>query len=238
MKIEQQVQKDAKAAGADAKPKFVTKEYPLVMRDSDGRRWGLAAKDSPLARVAAELKYEIQVTDADGLHLPHPLDGYIRIKADRPPTVFASVDVQYFLPSTGVPEINYTAEDDYGIARLQMRVEIVHQDSTAVPEAVGEPIALLKSKADPVLHASLPLKGTYRLPLDQYKLAKGDQVRLLVDATDYRGDAPGKTTTSEPLLLQVTDESGIMAALSETDRHAYEQMNILIQRQSQTGGLK
>ena len=51
------------------------------------------------------MKYQIQVTDEDGLHLPHPMDGYIRIKIDRPPTIAASVDVQYFLPNTGMPEI-------------------------------------------------------------------------------------------------------------------------------------
>ena len=76
-----------------------------------------------------------------------------------------------------------------------------------------------------MLKPSLPLTGTYRLPLEQYKLAKGDQVRLTVEAVDYRGDDPGKPTKSEPIVLQITDESGIMAALSETDRHAYAQMN-------------
>ena len=72
------------------------------------------------------MKYEIQVTDEDGLHLPHAIDGYIRIKIDRPPTIIAAVDVQYFLPTTGMPEITYTVNDDYGISRVQLYAEVIH----------------------------------------------------------------------------------------------------------------
>jgi hypothetical protein len=215
----------------------VKKEFPLEKQDTEGRRWKLTPADTPLSHVDSLLKYEIQVTDIDGLHLPHPLDGSIRIKPDRPPSVTASVDVQYFLPSSGVPEISYTANDDYGISAMRLFVEVIHSGSS--PETVGEPIPILKQQsAAPVLKPKLPLAGVYRLPLDQFKLAKGDQVRLILEATDYRGGEPGKSTKSDPVVLQITDESGILAALSETDRHAYDQMNVLIQRQTQTGGLK
>jgi hypothetical protein len=136
-----------------------------------------------------------------------------------------------------VPEINYSANDDYGISAMQMYVEVIHPGGN--PDTSPEPISIAKQKlAKPVLKPDLPFTGTYRLSLDQFKLAKGDQVKLTLEATDYRGDQPGKATKSDPVILQITDEGGIMAALSETDRHAYEQMNTLIQRQSQTGGLK
>ena len=222
---------------ADKKPVTSKKDYPLEKQDADAHRWTLTATDTPLAHIDSLLRYEIQVTDADGLRLPHPLEGSIRIKADRPPTVMASVDVQYFLPTTGVPEINYSANDDYGISALRMYVEVIHQGGS--PDTSAEPIPIPKQKlTKPVLKPNLPLTGTYRLALDQFKLVKGDQVRLIVEATDYRGDLPGKSTKSDPVVLQITDEGGIMAALSETDRHAYDQMNVLIQRQTQTGGLK
>jgi hypothetical protein len=222
---------------ADTKASGAKKQFALQRQDADGRRWTFATADSPLARVDSRVKYEIQVTDADGLHLPHPLEGSINIKADHPPTVSASVDVQYFLPNAGVPEIKYSASDDYGVAALQMYVEVVHPGGH--PDTSAEPIPIAKQKlAKPILKQDLPFAGTYRLPLDQFKLAKGDQVKLTLEATDYRGNQPGKATKSDPLILQITDESGIMSAMSETDRHAYEQMNTLIQRQSQTGGLK
>ncbi|HEV2969385.1 MAG TPA: DUF4175 family protein [Pirellulales bacterium] len=213
------------------------KDFPLEKTAADGRRWTLAGKESPLSRIDSPTRFEIQVTDADGLRLPRPVEGYIRIKPDRPPTVNASVDVQYFLPNTGLPEINYSANDDYGISRIQLYVEVIHPGGTS--ESPAEPIAISKENlAKPLLKPNLPLAGAYRLPLDQFKLAKGDQVKLTLEATDFRGDQPGKSTKSDPVVLQITDEGGIMAALSETDRHAYEQMNTLIQRQSQTGGLK
>ncbi|HKD36326.1 MAG TPA: DUF4175 family protein, partial [Pirellulales bacterium] len=221
----------------DKKAVTVKKEFPLEKQDAEGRRWKLTAVDTPLAHVDSLLKYEIQVTDIDGLHLPHPLDGSIRIKPDRPPTVTTSVDVQYFLPNSGTPEISYTANDDYGISAMRLFVEVIHPGGS--PETSAEPIPILKQQlAAPALKPTLPLTGIYRLPLEQFKLAKGDQVRLILEATDYRGDEPGKSTKSDPVVLQITDETGILAALSETDRHAYDQMNVLIQRQTQTGGLK
>jgi hypothetical protein len=213
------------------------KEFTLEKADAEERRWTLAGKDSPLSRIDSPTKFEVQVTDADGLHLPRPIEGYIRIKPDRPPTVIASVDVQYFLPNSGLPEINYSANDDYGISAVRLYVEVIHPSGTL--DSPVEPISIpIQKLAQPVLKPNLPLAGTYRLPLDQFKLAKGDQVKLILEATDYRGDQPGKSTKSDPVILQITDEGGIMAALSETDRHAYEQMNNLIQRQSQTGGIK
>jgi len=214
------------------------KSYPLAARDSDGRHWALPVAGSPLARIDDVLKYQIQVTDEDGLHLPHPMEGYIRIKIDRPPTIVASVDVQYFLPNTGLPEIRYTANDDYGISAIRATVEIQHEGSTAA-EPAPQVLDVLTIPADkPLVRPMIPKSGVYRLPLSTLKLVKGDQLKLTLEATDYRGDQPGKTTKSDPLVLQITDESGIMAALGETDLRAAHQMDVLIQRQTQTGGLK
>ena len=214
------------------------KSYPLAARDSDGRHWALPAAGSPLARIDDAVKYQIQVTDEDGLHLPHPMEGYIRIKIDRPPTITAKVDAEFFVPDTNLPEVHYTASDDYGLSAIRATVEIQHEGSTA---AQPEPQVLdvLSIPADkPLVRPRIPYSGVYRLPLSTLKLVKGDQVKLTLEATDYRGDQPGKTTKSDPLVLQITDVSGIMAALGETDARAAHQMDILIQRQTQTGGLK
>jgi hypothetical protein len=214
------------------------KSYPLAERDSDGRHWTLPPAGSPLARIADAVKYEIQVTDEDGLHLPSPMAGYIRIKIDRPPTITASVDVQYFLPNTGVPEIHFTANDDYGLSAIRAIVEIEHEGSTAAapPPQVIDVLTIAADK--PLLPPAIPYSGIYRLPLSALKLVKGDQIKLTLEATDYRGDQPGKSTKSDPLIMQITDQSGIMAALGETDLRAARQMDALIQRQTQAGGLK
>jgi len=214
------------------------KHFPLQAVDQDRREWALPEKDSALARVEKPLRYEVEAIDEDGLQLPHPLDGYIHTQTDRPPVVAAAVDVQFFLPTTGLPHIHYSASDDYGLSRLRLIVQIVRDGSTT-PDAPREPIPLPGPLPDqPVLRPNLPLAGIYRLPLDQFKLTKGDQVQVTVEATDYRGDQPGKTTHSEPLLLHITDESGIMAALGDADLRAAQQMDALIQRQTETGGSK
>jgi len=244
------------------------KEFALEKADAEGHRWTLPLKGSPLARIDSPVKYQIQVTDEDGLHLPHPIEGHINIKVDRPPTIMASVDVQYFLPNSGLPEINYTVNDDYGISKVQLYAEVVHSapesngnDAPGTPAVVEPPagnpatnpadpavasaakpigpIPVLNLKPDqPILRPKLPYNGVYRLPLDQFKLAKGDVLRVTLEAIDYRGDDPGKPTRSDPVVLQITDESGIMTALGETDLRAAHQLDLLIQRQSQTGGSK
>ncbi len=238
------------------------KQYPLAKQDDEGKVWKLTANDTPLARIEAkkgdekrwDLPLQIQVVDEDGLSLPHPLEGHIHIREDRPPTILASIKGSSFLPD-GTPRLSYTANDEFGIASVRVIVEPIHQtagsssdaaadapatgtSATAAPaESALPPITLTKDKG-PTLRGKLPLKGTYQLALEPYKLAKGDQARIIVEATNYRGDLAGATSRSEPIILQITDLSGVLAALSDTDRQAYEQMNQLIQRQSQTGGLK
>ena len=52
------------------------------------------------------------------------------------------------------------------------------------------------------------LRGRLELDLAPFGLAKGDQVRVTLEAVDYRGDHPGTPVQSEPVVFQVTDESG------------------------------
>ena len=86
--------------------------------------------------------------------------------------------------------------------------------------------------------ASLPWKGTYKLDLASLKLAKGDQVRLTLEVTDYRGATPGQSAVSEPLVLHVTDESGVLAAISESDERSARQLDAIIKRQLGIGESK
>ena len=118
----------SKKSCPDAKPEVVSRSSSWIGAPRGGHRWTLTAKDSPLARVDSLLKYEIQVADIDGLRLPHPIEGSIRIKPDRPPTVLASAARRAILPrrTRRVPEVNYIANDDYGISQLRLYVEVIH----------------------------------------------------------------------------------------------------------------
>ena len=60
---------------------------------------------------------------------------------------------------------------------------------------------------------------------------KGDQVRVMLEATDFRGGRTGRTAVSDTLQLTVTDESGILSALSESDERSARQLDAIIRRQ-------
>ena len=61
--------------------------------------WSLAIAKTPFDDVAEELRYEIQVTDDDGLHLETPIKGSVRIRADKPPVAIASTVHRVVLPT-------------------------------------------------------------------------------------------------------------------------------------------
>ena len=84
----------------------------------------------------------------------------------------------------------------------------------------------------------LPLEGSVQVKLDPLGLQVGDQVRLTVRAADYRGAADGREAQSEPIMIEVTDERGILAALTETDERSVQQLDAIIDRELTVGGAK
>ena len=64
------------------------------------------------------------------------------------------------------------------------------------------------------------------------KLAKGDRVKIVLEVVDYRGDQPGVSYYSDPLVLEISDESGVLAAISEGgDPLTDQRLNDIIKRQ-------
>jgi hypothetical protein len=183
--------------------------------------WRLPADGTPLARITEPLKYEIQVVDRDGLSLKDPLEGFIRIKADRPPRVTAAVVTEHVLP-TARPSVSYGANDDYGLARLRLRRQVVRQSGETSNDTIDVP---LTSSGQPSVRGRLPID------LASLELVKGDQLKLTFEALDFRGQLPGKIALSEPLVLHVTDERGVLAAMVEADERSARQLDAIIQRQ-------
>ena len=67
-------------------------------------------------------------------------------------------------------------------------------------------------------------------------LAKGDRLAVTLQVVDYRGSGQeGRATLSEPLVFQVTDERGILAAMAEADRESAGRLKTMIQRQIEVG---
>jgi hypothetical protein len=198
-----------------------------------GRDWTLKSEGSPFARVEKPTRYELQVTDEDGLQLEQPIQGFIRIKADQRPRISADVVTKFVLP-TAAPVIEYRAFDDFGISKLLVHLQSSHGESGEMQEKTLDLLTL----DEPILREKLPLRKTYKLDLAPLKLTKGDQVKVTLEVVDFRGPAAGQSATSEPLVLQVTDESGILAAISESDERSARQLDAIIKRQLGIGESK
>jgi hypothetical protein len=193
-------------------------------------RWILDPANTPLDNVAEPIRYTIQVTDSHDLQLERPIQGVIRIQPDLKPRVVGSMVTRHVLP-TARPTITYNASDDYGLARLAILPEVVHADGTTEPR--GEIVIYQSPKGQT---PQKELKDRFRIDLTPLEAVKGDQVKLTLQAVDFRGKRPGGETASEPLVLEVTDEQGILAAMAETDRESARQLQTMIERQIDVGG--
>ncbi|MCY2992951.1 MAG: hypothetical protein NTY19_34480 [Planctomycetota bacterium] len=212
------------------------KRYPLTQQDDAGYRWALTATDSPFANITRELRFEIQVTDVDDLHLEPAIRSHVRLKADRPPTGSIYCVHRVVLPQAK-PVLEYYANDDYGIAqvRLDLQLERGPKDSPETKEEVASRSLLVGTQ--PLLANALPIdrrgrdKQTgkprgYVLDLASLRsgkngqekpveLAKGDRLKLILEVVDYRGQLPGASYRSDPLVLEITDQSGFLADQTE-----------------------
>ncbi len=193
--------------------------------------WLLPGAGSPLAQVLQPLRYAVQVTDADGLQLERPIEGLVRIKADYPPQVAATAVTQYVLP-TARPTIAWSASDDYGLARVTLVPAVVHADGTEEQRPEMTLYALPPGSQPPKSFQ----QQKYAFQLAPLGAVKGDQIKVTLCATDFRGQEDrGKSTWSDPLVFQVTDEEGILAAMVEQERQSLRQLETMIQTQIGVG---
>lgn len=197
--------------------------------------WRLPPENSPLANITQAMRYEIDVVDEDGLSPEMPLTGSIRLKTDNLPRISGEVVTRFVLPSA-TPQIEYRANDDYGISQLSVLVEVLRGDR-GMTMPVGSYQRTLREIPPGQWIASevLPVVDRYPLELSSLGLQKDDQVRLTLQATDYRGQSPGQVVQSEPIVLEVTDESGILAAIAEADERSAQQLDAIIERQLGVG---
>jgi hypothetical protein len=203
----------------------------------------------PLESVVDPIAYSIQVTDLDDLPLERPIEGVIRIKTDHPPTAAITRLVTLHVLPKAAPSMSYRATDDYGLSKVSVLPEVTHPDGrTETLEPVllaslkrGETPKRLLQEEVRIDLAKLRLAPGDSPPSPQaagpVKLVKGDQVKLTLEAVDYRGPSrEGKASQSDPVVLQVTDEEGIYEAMSETDRETARQYETMIERQLEVGG--
>jgi len=187
-----------------------------------GRAWRVDASGTPLAAIASQLDFELQIEDEDRFVLPEPLRGTITLRPDQPPTIAAEVVSKYVLP-TGKPTISYQAGDDLGVQSLVIIREVLRTDGATSEDRVEMPL--------PSTGPRTALAGKFPLPLEPLELHKGDRVTLRVEARDRSGDERRAKATSDPLTLEVTDEQGLYEAMAETDQRSARKMDEIIQKQ-------
>ncbi len=213
----------------EARAEVATGEAGGVSALQRRKHWTLATAGTPLEAVTNPVRYSIQVTDTDGLGLERPLSGVIRIKPDDPPRIVASAVTRHVLPAAR-PTILFEADDDHGLARVVVRPEVTRADGQVVATEV---LPVFVHEESSALRTSI--QESYRLDLAPLELAKGDQVKIVLEAADYRGSRQGKVAQTEPIVFEVTDEQGILAALSESDRESARQLQTMIDRQLDVG---
>ena len=236
-------------------------EHPLRPRNAEGMvaaaaaEWELAGSVAALTRLERTVAYEVRVVDEDGLGADMPLVGSIRVKPDGPPRVTAQVQTRLVLPAAS-PRVAWRVADDHAIARVEVLVEPVPagESNPAVEPGTGAPAAQSAGPVTipiqlPTIGAAasgtgwvgsdrLPLEGTAAVKLGGFGLKVGDQVRVVVRAVDYRGDAAGREAVCDPILLQVTDERGVVAAITASDEQSIEQLDAIIDRELSVGGAR
>lgn len=209
--------------------RFDEQSIPLAASSTSADAlWTLPA-GSPLASVRKSGGYEIHAVDEDDLSLTSPISGSIRLKSDRAPRVASAVVTKLVMP-TAKPRLAFGAVDDYGVALVRVVVEVARENGAA--ESQTKILREIPVK----LPMPTVIRDEIRLDLTPFKLEKGDELRLTVEALDYRGDLEAKVGLGEPLILKVTDRSGILSGLNESDQFTVKQLDTIILRELGIGG--
>ncbi|MBC8117520.1 MAG: hypothetical protein H7062_24240, partial [Candidatus Saccharimonas sp.] len=186
---------------------------------------------TPFDSIREPLKYEVQVIDEDGLSLETPISGQIRLKPDRLPRVVATAVTRFVLP-TALPKLDYAAGDDFGVARIVAIINISREDGrTSQHEVVSKTVPA----AD---QPQTILRGQVAVPLSPYELMKGDEVKVTLEVTDWRGDLVGQKGLGEPITFSVTDLNGILAQTGDEDKKTAKQLDEILRRELGIGGEK
>ena len=202
-------------------------EYALTAGEKaqDGKqRWSFDVTGTPFESVSEPLKYRIEVTDTEGLTLESPIHGTLRLKNDQAPRTAASLRTRKVVP-TASPPILWTASDDFGLSKVVAQVQVARADGEVEEDEVNI--------AAPPANKPRPesLRGEYRLDLEKYKLVKGDELKVMFVVWDYRGSLEPQKSFSEPLILSVTDQQGILSGLLQTDEESAKQLDAIIRRE-------
>jgi hypothetical protein len=212
-----------------AEARVLIEDRPFELRRMPGEQadkldhWQLRTKGTPLETVLGPLAYKIETKDEDGLRPSQPIQGFIRLRADRPPRIFATIGTRN-VRAAARQQIIYNATDDFGVGAIWLHVQVAKKRNVDSSDDPAERVLEIRQPGKPLPR----IEDTYILNLSEFKLEKGDQVTATLEAVDFRGQNEGRSAQSEPLVMYVTDESGVLADLTELDERAARQFESII----------
>jgi hypothetical protein len=210
--------------------------WDLVPQKDQPRVWELTGP-TVFSSVLEEFSFEIHVRDTDGLQPESPIRGFVRLRSDQSPTATMELVHRVVLP-TARPVVGFRVTDDFGISRLLLHLSVQRQHNAGhatdpPPESISadrRTQEILREEA--WLPASrLPYHGQYEIDMAALKLFKGDQVKLTIEVFDYRGENAGKSTSSDAVVLDISDEAGVLAAIAEADENSEVRLSEVIKEQ-------
>jgi len=187
---------------------------------ADGREvWTLANAGTPLASVAEETSFAIQVRDREDQTPEQPLKGTIGIESDMPPTITATARTLIVVSDkdfSGSPNIHYEAADDHALGRIWLTWEATSDDASGAAEKREGEIEVSRFPPEALPRSC---NGDYPLVLKSLPLKPGDTLKVTFHVSDYRGPAAAATADADPpLIFQVTDLRGFEASMYDADQ--------------------
>lgn len=209
---------------------LVKVEKPETKGRGASTEWTLPA-GTPFESIREALKYEIQVVDEDDLSMEPEITGQIRLRTDRLPRIVASAVTRQVLPAA-TPKLDYAAGDDFGVAKIVAIVQISREDGTSRRYEVLSKVIDAKDQPQTIVRGQVPV------PLSSYELQKGDEVKVTLEVTDWRGAIPGQKGIGESVTFNVTDLNGILAQTGDEDKKTAKQLDEILRRELGIGGEK
>ena len=133
---------------------------------------------------------------------------------------------------TAQPKLDYAAGDDYGIATIVAVINISREDGRTSRHEIVAKVVDEKDQPQTIV------RGQVTIPLSSYELAKGDEVKIVLEVTDWRGNSAGQTGTGEAITFNVTDLNGIFVQTGEEDKKSAKQLDEILRRELGIGGDK
>ena len=118
------------------------------------------------------------------------------------------------------------------MARIVAIIQISREDGTSRRHEVVSKVI------DSTDQPKTIVRGQVTVPLTPYELQKGDEVKVTLEVTDWRGTIPGQKGIGESVTFNVTDLNGILAQTGDEDKKTAKQLDEILRRELGIGGEK